>query len=225
MAMTRKGKAVAAQLRQIYMIVGAIVALGATACEKKSSEQKRGTNDAATGPAPVTEPVPDPDPAPVSAAVPVEIKDGLNLSRAYVQSRSPIVIDVSQQTLSPGELFSLTNDTTGATLVSDQTAGLRLSAYDLTLKLYPLDPEFASKFAYGVNQLHLLTKSEAEPKDARATFHRGDFALFVTAGGSFTKSGLERANGLELMPSGFGQPSVTNGTRVLTVDPISLLNR
>lgn len=180
---------------------------------------------------------------PTSAAEPTEIKDGLNLNRTYVQSRTPITIVISADTMSTGNYFSLLNDSNKKTLVADQafsltdesTEGfavtdpapeLELSGYELTLKIYPLDSSFKDKFTVGTNALRVYVKSDSSPKQAKTNLTRKDFSLFALAGGSFTASAGQRSSGIELYPgTALGQPSVTNGKRVLITDPISLMNR
>ena len=171
-----------------------------------------------------------------------EIVDGLNIDRTYLQSRTPISIVISADTVKSANYFSLINESTNQTLISQQALSLtddpassfqitnpdpalELSGYELTIKIYPLDPSFEGKFTAGENILKVLAASDTEPKQAKKTLTRKDYYLLTSGGGSF--SSLEqRANGLELYPGmELGQSAVTNGTRVLITNPVSLMSR
>jgi hypothetical protein len=179
---------------------------------------------------------------PNSKIEPIEVIDGLNIDRAYLQSRTPISIVISADTINAGNYFHLTNESNNETLISHQYLGLtddsissfqianpdqalEISAYELILKIYPLDSTFAGKFTTGENILKILVASDSSPKQAKTTLHRKDYYLLSSGGGSF--SSLEQRNsGFELYPGmEFGQSTVTNGTRVLITNPISLLSR
>ena len=173
---------------------------------------------------------------------PKEIIDGLNIDRTHLQSRTPISIVISADTVTSANYFSLINESSNQTLISQQALSLtddpassfqitnpdpalELSGYELTIKIYPLDPSFQGKFTAGQNILKVVTESDTEPKQAKTTLTRKDYYLLAAGGGSF--SSLEqRANGLELYPGmELGQSAVTNGTRVLITNPVSLMSR
>ncbi len=173
---------------------------------------------------------------------PTEIVDGLNIDRTYLQSRTPISIVISADTVKAGNYFSLINESSNQTLISEQALSLtddsassfqitnpnlalELSGYELTIKIYPLDPSFAGKFTVGKNILKVLVAGDTETKQSKTTLTRKDYYLLTSGGGSF--SSLEqRENGLELYPGmELGQSAVTNGTRVLITNPVSLMSR
>lgn len=221
-----------------------VVALSGWSCEqKKETVSTRGASlkGAATDP---TDGTPEPEePAPTpSQAEPVEVTTGLDLTRLYYQSRAPITIAIKPEAAGPGDKFSLFNDSTQATLVENQSVALTgdgpvsygfsevkagnmsLAAYELTLRLFPLDSDFDAKFGYGTNKLRLLVEGSAGSHFVTNSIVRLDFPYFGVGGGGFA-SNVQRQDGFEAHVGGAFQGDVTNGVTVLTVGKLNVLSR
>lgn len=189
-------------------------------------------------------PAVDEVPGPESQAEPIESSSGLDLVRTYFQSRAPITIAIRPEAAVPGDKFSLFNDSTQATLIDSQAIALvddelrsrsyhfdeivddyaALAAYELTLTLFPLDPGFDQKFAYGANELRLLVDSATGQHFVRSYITRADFPFLSLASGTFAK-GMQRVDGFEGGVSKMVQQSVSNGESVLTLGKVSLFSR
>ncbi len=227
-----------ANARIILFIMSAISMIACRANVKATSQR----TSAAHAPGSGTGSAPD---AP-SGAAPIEIKDGFNVNRTYVQTRAPITIAIKAETAAPGDRISLFNDTIRATLLAQQSLALTsdvegrppysllehtedpealgLAPYELTLTLFPLDPAFATKFTYGPNALRLLVDAGDGERFSTRIVTRADFPFVFNAGGSFP-SRLQRSGGLEMRLGGVFQTTVTNGHAVLTVGKVSLISR
>lgn len=234
-----------AKLR-LTAILFAVVTLGLPACRsggvRVNGQNVKGNlaklDSQATNP---------PEPAiqiPPKATV-VDVPGGLLVARTHVQSRTPISITISPDAVALGDTFSLVDDSTGQTLVSRQAIALfdgvdsgrgvasafRLEAatslkpYDLTLKLYPLDPELKGKLAYGENHLRLLvSEGSPSPKRSESLLQRGDFTLTGLSRSYFQGPG-QRRDGFEAEIGLWHQPLGATGQRTLTMGVIPLLSR
>lgn len=182
---------------------------------------------------------------PSSAATVVDIADGFSLDRTYVQTRTPLTILLSSELANFGESFSLYNDSTTQTLVKGQALALynpsdgltavqiadfaqtdlAFAPFELTLKIYPLDPEIAGKLTHGENQLRLVVGEDTPvAKRSQRVFTRRDFPL-LSLSRSFSAAATQRSGGFEAELGPWMQPAVTNGSSVLTLGVIPLLSR
>lgn len=204
---------------------------------------EKGPAAAAVDPTPTDAPPSSTDNPPTATVI--DIPDGLLTGRSYVQSRTPITLTISPDVANLGDTFSLYNDSTGQTLVAQQgialydpldagqslapalwsEAGAALAPYDLTLRLYPLDPEFSAKLTYGANQLRLMVREgSASPKRSERVLQRRDFTMTGVAR-SFSKEGMQRRNGFEAELGLWHQPVVSTDKSTLTLGVIPLLSR
>lgn len=177
-------------------------------------------------------------PAPIST--PIELPGGLTAPRLYFQTRSVITLDIKSDDIAPGDSIELFNDTTQASLVKERAVVLGLTdepfdrshdllaaplaSYDFMMRLYPLDPDFIGKFAYGENRLRLLVAEANQPKIANSSIYLKDFSFFgvgtaqpiTTASG---RAGFEGRVGL------FSSPIVSNGKGEMTIGTVGMVNR
>ena len=108
-----------------------------------------------------------------TTATPVLIPDGFSSNRSYFQSRSTIAVSISSKLVSPGEQFSLLNETTKSKLIDRQALTFGLDAhtshdgdltaqpsYQVTVQFFPLDQETLGRFTYGSNTLRVVTDGD-----------------------------------------------------------------
>lgn len=146
---------------------------------------------------------------PTAKGEPVEIPGSLAAERMFFQSRGVITLDVSSTALQLGEQFSLVNNTTKATLIENESSSLELlgdeamankgwllgSGYDVTLRLFLLDPTIRASFAPGENALQLFVDSTGDDKQqtAKTTITLHDFDVQGMTIGCF-ESGEQRTD-------------------------------
>jgi hypothetical protein len=185
------------------------------------------------------------DADPSATAAVLDIPEGLSIDRTYVQSRTPIALRISQGLATLGDAFSLYNDSTGQTLVTQEVVALyepasayqappialwleseaALMADDLTLMLYPLDSELRGKLAYGANHLRFVAgEASSSPRRSERLLQRRDFYVATVSRAVF-KGSLQRQNGFEAELGLWHQPVVTTGKTTLTLGVIPLLSR
>ena len=124
--------------------------------------------------------------------IPIDLPGALDGPRIVFQSRGVIILGINSDRISPISPLELVNKTTGFSLIKASGAGMGLdgesdgdgansswslanAGYDFQLRIYPLDPSFAGKFAYGLNDLSLSVDKETAPKDAKKSITLMDF--------------------------------------------------
>ena len=124
--------------------------------------------------------------------IPIDLPGALDGPRIVFQSRGVIILGINSDRISPISPLELVNKTTGFSLIKASGAGMGLdgesdgdgansswslanAGYDFQLRIYPLDPSFAGKFAYGLNDLSLSVDMETAPKDAKKSITLMDF--------------------------------------------------
>lgn len=230
-AWTRTRRTRARDLRAAIQTLGvavAIVTLG-SGCQSKISTNDRRTSG---------EPAPAETPPP--RGEPVEIAGSLAAERTVFQSRGVITLDVSPAALKLGESFSLVNDTTKATLIDSDSSGLALmgdeamadagwhlgGGYDVTLRLFLMDPAIQASFAPGDNTLRLLVDASdgGAPRLAKTLVTLHDFDVQGLTIGSFETSEQRTGGfqgGFELftrfeVTSGAGKAFLSSGFMAIT---------
>ncbi len=181
-----------------------------------------------------TTPEATPTPDPVSN-VKVVPKTSLSVDRTYIQTRSTLQFTVTSNVFGVNDPFNLMNKTTNLNLISDQTLGLTefsedtfsltgdgYSVAEKIIKLYPANSTMNPKFVYGSNTL-LLSIDDVN-WSAEKTITLRDHLLLTTGAGGFVAA-TQRASGLELYPAGFVQTSQSNGSHLLSVDPLEITDR
>jgi hypothetical protein len=173
--------------------------------------------------------------------IPIDLPDALDGPRIVFQSRGVIILTINSDKISPIAPIELINKTTGLTLIKGQGASLNLNdeadsdgvqpswalanaGYDFLLRIYPLDPSFAGKFAYGLNELALSVDKETSPKDAKKTITLRDFNYFAGATSMFS-SNENRKNGFEGEITLLSTVAASNGGYELTNGFIGMLSR
>lgn len=132
-----------------------------------------------------------------SRGTPVEVAGGLASARTMVQSRGTLALDVRQSAIRLGDRFSLVNRTTGVTLIDYDHADAALTgSYDLTLRLYLIDPAYAGAFSAGENSLRLIATSDDGDRSADTAVTLKDFNAFGMTTGVFP-SGEQRVGGFQ----------------------------
>lgn len=176
-----------------------VLAIAAVGCGAPQSSKDRRMGPREAKPMPASEP---------PRGEPVEIPGSLAAAREVYQSRGVIILDVKSAAIQLGDDFSLMNETTGAELIEheqpalglagDETSGWYLNGYDVTLRIFLLNPEFAQSFAPGANNLQLRAWSEDDEvgRVAKTLVTLRDFTVFGGTIGTF-ESGEQRANGFE----------------------------
>ncbi|MCX6109523.1 MAG: hypothetical protein NTZ90_07970 [Proteobacteria bacterium] len=169
---------------------------------------------------------------------PINLPDALTAIRTFVQTRGVIELSIKGGEVVPGAAMRLLNATTGSELVNtaakstslrstDDPFGLDLTladnSYDFALRLYPLDPAFNGKFAYGSNDLHLLVDESTKALSASRTVHLADFT-FVFLGFSAFDSQTQQQGGFQAQVEYTAGPIATNGTYQMTLGALALPN-
>ena len=173
-----------------------------------------------------------------SIATPIEIPGGLGAARQYYQSRNVITLRIADPSLSSGDSLQIFNDATGDRLVNApavtfglDTAGgdafaLDAAPYELTLRIYPLAPEYAGKFVYAKNPLRLLIGAADATRTAEQDVYLHDFRFGGLATAGFVESNHQRIGGLQGRLGLVANPIGSNGHgSTLSTGAIGLLNR
>jgi hypothetical protein len=135
---------------------------------------------------------------PSSRGAPVEVAGALGSERTQYQTRNVLSLAVDTSKLQLGDQFSLTNETTGVTLIDRRNAGDALLGDEttgaagwhliergpVTLRLYLADPKFHAAFAGGENALSMVSNADGG-RMARSTITLRDFPAFGFTSGVF----------------------------------------
>lgn len=163
---------------------------------------------------------------------PVEVPGSLAAAREVYQSRGVIALDVKSSAIQLGDEFSLVNETTGAALIeqespklalaADDESGWYLDGYDVTLRIYLLNPDFAHSFAPDANNLRLHVSSSQDEigRVAKTLVTLRDFPVFGGTIGAF-ESGEQRSRGIEGGFMQFGNSTVSSKGKGLLVTGFS----
>lgn len=170
---------------------------------------------------------------------PVDVPGSLGVTRTHYQSRGVVSLDVNSTALALGDQFSLTNDTTQATLIDHNDASLALSGdgglnggawhltdgYDVTLKLYLLDPTLANGFAQGENRLRLLVDDGGAGRTATTMMTLLDFTVFGPSTATF-ESGQQTVSGFQGGFEPLAKAVVTSGEKsILATGFLNITNQ
>ena len=171
--------------------------------------------------------------------IPVELPGALEALRRRFQTRGVINLKIDSDKISPSSSFKLVNKATGATLIKtsagasglagdpaepDQAWSLQDNGYDFTLNIYPLDPHFTGKFAYGPNDLLLNVDEQTSPKDANKSVTMQDFEYFASVYSSFEANEQQQENFQGEVVTVTG-PFVSNGDYEISNSMVAMLNR
>jgi hypothetical protein len=170
----------------------------------------------------------------VSSGTPIPLATTLSAARTMFQTRAPVTLNISSQTLTPGATLSLADTTTGQMLVKEAVpspgTGTAATSYALTsepyhllLTLYPLDKNLAGKIAYGVNTLQLSIDEEVAEGTSQSQITLQDFPYSGLTTTSFS-SGAQIQAGLQGHMALISGAVESNGSGTLTVGPVGVLN-
>lgn len=207
-----------------------ILAIAATGC--RSSISAKDSRTGAHEEKPATPPAGE-----APRGEPVEVPGSLAAARTVYQSRGVIALDVKSSAIQLGDEFSLVNETTGAALIEqerpklalagDDDSGWYLDGYDVTLRIYLLNPDFAQSFAPGTNNLRLHVSSSEDQigRVAKTLVTLRDFPVFGGTIGAF-ESGEQRSRGFEGGFVQFGNSTVSSKGKGLLITGFSnIVNR
>jgi hypothetical protein len=191
-------------------VLPVVVAIAAAGC--RSSISTKNLRSGAHAEAPAGEP---------PRGEPVEVPGSLATAREGYQSRGIIALDVKSSAIQLGDEFSLVNETTGAALIEQEQpklalagadeSGWYLDGYDVTLRIYLLNPDFAQSFAPGTNnlRLHVSSAGDETGRVAKASVTLRDFPVFGGTIGAY-ESGEQRSRGFEGGFTPFGNSTVSS---------------
>ena len=175
-----------------------------------------------------------------SHGIPIDLPGALEAAREVFQTRGVINLSINSEQISPNSPLELVNTTTGFTLIKAPAGALGLtqdgddntapswslagSGYEFRLIIYPLDPSFTGKFAYGDNQLTLNVGDQTAPKDAKQKVVMHDFTYFSSASALFS-SNDQQLSGLQGEMISVVGPFTASGSEELATGTIGILNR
>jgi hypothetical protein len=188
-------------MRRIYLMILTIMSLAPLGCQSKISTRTSSGGSSAA----------------------IDIGDGFEGQRLFFQSRSVISFTLTDETISEGDTFSLTNISNSQALIENQqlslvgsplvTSGFSISGHQLTqgfevtVKVYPSSPEFKDKFLFGENILRLDIESNGGDKYHEQAITLKDFPMFGFGGASFSTN-VQRSGGFEGWFGGVVRPVV-----------------
>ena len=176
-----------------------------------------------------------------SHGIPIDLPGALEAAREVFQTRGVIDLSINSEQISPNSSLELVNTTTGFTLIKAPAGAMGLtpegddaeaqpawnlagSGYEFKLIIYPLDPSFVGKFAYGDNQLTLNVGDQTAPKDAKQKIAMQDFSYFAPASAIFSSNDQQLGGFQGEMISVVG-PFTASGSEELATGTIGILNR
>ena len=176
-----------------------------------------------------------------SHGVPIDLPGALDAAREVFQTRGVITLSINSEQISPNSPLELVNSTTGFTLIKAPAGALGLTpegddaeaqpawnlagtGYEFKLIIYPLDPSFVGKFAYGDNQLQLNVGDQTSPKDAKQKVVMQDFTYFAPASALFSTND-QQVGGLQGEMISVSGPFTASGAEELAVGTIGILNK
>ncbi|MCX6109845.1 MAG: hypothetical protein NTZ90_09625 [Proteobacteria bacterium] len=175
--------------------------------------------------------------------VPIEIPGALEALRSVFQTRGVVSLGINLDQISNSSSLELINNTTKTSLIKAPAGAFSLSTsgdeegaeaawsladngYEFRLTIYPMDPHFVGKFAYGVNDLVLNVDEQKIQKDAKQSLTMQDFTYFYHPH-AFFPTNDQKVDGFEGELLTITGPYIGNSDKSyeISTSPIGILNR
>ena len=175
--------------------------------------------------------------------VPVEIPGALEALRSVFQTRGVVSLGINLDEISNSSSLELINTTTKTSLIKAPAGAFSLSTsgddegaeaawsladngYEFRLTIYPMDPHFVDKFAYGVNDLVLNVDEQKVQKDAKQSLTMQDFTYFYHPHAFFSTND-QKVDGFEGELLTITGPYIGNSDKSfeISTSPVGILNR
>jgi len=171
---------------------------------------------------------------------PADLSETVSTGRNYLQSRGKIDLVLNTDQISATSTLILTNATTNSILINTTANATRLvggedlpgpmelastnTGHTIRIAIYPFDPNFAGKFAYGANQLKLDVDEQTAPKSAQDVVTIQDFPYGAPSYSSFA-SDVQESSGFQGEMIVITGPFLNNGVHEVSVGTVGIINR
>ena len=174
--------------------------------------------------------------------IPVDLPGALEALRSMFQTRGVVNLGINLDQISNSSSLELVNNTTKSSLIKAPAGAFGLESsgddegaqaswsldgggYELRLTIFPMDPHFEGKFAYGINDLVLNVDEQKVKKDSKQSLTMEDFPYFFHPH-AFFSSNDQKVDGFEgeLLPI-TGPYIASGGAFEISTSPVGILNR
>ena len=209
-----------------------ILPLSQAACQKQSIKVKG--HDLAT--------ILAADRANKAHGIPVDVPGALEALRSMFQTRGVVNLSINLDQISNSSSLELINNTTKSSLIKAPVGAFGLESsgddegaqaawtlddggYEFRLTIFPLDPHFEGKFAYGINDLVLNIDEQKVKKDSKQSLTMSDFPYFFHPH-AFFSSNDQKVDGFEGELLTITGPYIASGGAFeISTSPVGILNR